>query len=544
VSIDPDTGEHQTAESPIATEDAAWAMAIGPDGKLYLGTAPNAYFLRLDTLTNRLSVIGQPAPTEKFIWQIAIGIDRKLYACTYPSAKLLRLDVATDKVEDLGRMDPREEYARFIAASDDGFVYVGIGSGKSKVVAYEIATGRFSNVLPERYQVRGFAQVLRGDDGKVYGTAAGQDFRFDGWAAVAISRSELRRDRRNALSDGRIFVSASGGVIRLRDPRSGKEFQAPFRYAGKELPIFRLGLGPDRMIYGSGVLPAHLFSVDPRGGEVKTIGTFGEGEFYSLMRYSDVLLGGAYAGVAPLMVYDPRLPLSPGKGGSGANPRLVHFDGEVAAWRPEAMIVGPDQRVYVGAVGGYGESGGRLAVWNVESGSVKAFGDVVKNQSVVSLTAAGGHVVGGTSIRGGGGSHTTESEARLFVWDTTLQRKIAEVVPVRGAQRVSNLVTASNGLVFGIAADTLFVFDVTLRQVVHTRALPFRGAISNSISLGGDGVIRGLASEGVYAIDPASKTATLIARSPERITAGFAADSGHLYFACGTKLYRFTTGSR
>lgn len=541
VSIDPETGEHREFESPIETEDAAWAMAPGPDGNLYIGTAPNAYILRLNPKANTLSVVGRPAGTEKYIWQFAIGADKKLYGCTFPSAKLVRFDFTTGGMEDLGRMDATEQYGRFIAASDDGFVYVGIGSGRAKVVAYEIASGRSRSILPESQQAPGFARVHRGVDGKAYGSVGGQDFRFEKWTAVAVQPSEVRRETKNVLKDGRAVLSAAGGLIRTRDPKMGSEARAPFRYSGKELQVFRLGLGPDGLIYGSGIQPAHLFSLNPGSGDIREIATLGEGEFYSFLKYGDLLLAAAYSGTSPLIAYDPSKPYSPGQEGSGANPRLVHFEGEVATWRPLAMITGPDNRVYVGGVAGYGELGGLLAVWDVNSGQVRSIRHVVRNQSIVSLTVARGQIIGSTTISGGGGSRPSEKEAKLFVWDPTSQRQVFEIVPVAGSAGISELITARNGLVFGISGgSTLFAFDPSLRKVVQTTALPFRGVVTNSVHLGSDGLIRGLATEGIYEINPNLRTARLVARSPEKITAGIAAEGDNLYFASGSKIYRFS----
>ena len=54
---------------------------------------------------------------------------------------------------------------------------------------------------------------------------------------------------------------------------------------------------------------------------------------------------------APLMSYRPDLPFDPGTE-EGKNPRLVHYDGENSGWRPQAMIAGPEGKIYIGAVAG------------------------------------------------------------------------------------------------------------------------------------------------------------------------------------------------
>jgi streptogramin lyase len=543
VAVDPDTGEHKVFPSPVQTEPGAWAMAVGPDGNLYVGTLSAAHILRLDPRTGQFLDMGRPSETEQYIWQLAVGSDKKLYGCTYPQAKIVRFDPVTGKGEDLGRMDDKEQYARSIAASDDGFVYTGIGMSKAHLVAYEIATGQHRDILPEKFQVTGAAGVHRGEDGKVYGQVAGQFFRMEGWNPVPIPAAAVRGEVSNRLQDGRLVVAADKGAIRVRDPQTKQEAEHPYRYAGKEIDLFRLALGPDGMLYGSTVLPIHFFQVDPRVGALKQLGEMGGGEFYSFLRRDPYLLGAAYGGKSPLMIYDPQKPFAPGKEPAG-NPLLVEYNGQNSGWRPQAMVAGPDNKVYLGAVAGYGLLGGPLTVWDPASNSVEPFHHVVKDQSVVSLTVADDLIVGGTTTGGGGGSHPTEKEARLFLWDPKTKEKVFETVPVPGASEITDLITAPNGRVFGVAGSrTLFVFDPKARQIIHSGPLPFRAATGNtynSVAIGPDKQIWGITGEGIFTIDPDTYAAKRVAAAPERITAGFVLNGRNLYFASGPKVYRYT----
>jgi len=541
VSIDPETGRHQVFEAPVKSESGAWGLVAGPDGRIYLGTLPHAHLLRLDPATGEFADLGQPSESEQYIWQLAVGADGKLYGCTYPSAKLVRYDPATGRSEDLGRMDPVEQYARHVAASDDGFVYVGIGTSTAHLVAYEIATGEHRDVLPEAYRVTGTATVHRSDDGRVYAQAGGQTFWLDRWQVVPVDDA-ARRAPANRLRDGRL-VEVAKGTVRVRDPRTGDEQVHPFRYTGKAIDVFRLGLGPDGLLYGSSVLPIHFFRVEPRTGGLEEIGRLGGGEFYSFLRLGRWLLGAAYSGDAPLMRYDPRRPFAPGRDAQ-SNPVLITYEGQNSAWRPMAMIAGPDGQVYLGAVAGYGLLGGPLVVWDPATDRVQSFHHVVRDQSVVSLAVAGELIVGGTTIGGGGGSHPTQTEARLFLWDPATQQKLFECVPVPGATQITDLIATPNGRVYGIAATagraTLFTFDPVARCMVHTAALPFARAIYNSVAVAPDGRVWGLADRGIFAIDPESDSVQLVTELPERITAGFACDGHHLYFACGPAIYRYS----
>jgi hypothetical protein len=538
VSIDPDTGTHEVFVSPVKSEEGARALAVGPEGNIYLGTLPQAHILRLNPRTGEFKDMGRPSKTEQYIWQLTLGSDQKLYGCTYPSAKLIRFDPATGVGADLGRMDAKEQYARSIAASDNGFIYIGIGSEKSHLVAYEIASGRHMDILPKQYRDKGFGKVYRGEDGRVYGQKGKQYFRLQGWKAIPIPATDASKEFSNRLKDGRL-VHTEEGVVRMSPSARTSETTHSFHYTGKDLAIFRLGLGPDGMIYGSTALPMHFFRVGPADGHLKDLGMLGGGEFYAFLSYSNYLLGAAYSGKTPLMIYNPHAPFAPGEE-ANANPRLVHYKKQARDWRPHAMITGPDNKIYLGAVAGYGLLGGPLTVWDVQNNHVESFPHVVKDQSVISLTAVNDLIVGGTTVRGGGGSRPTQREAKLFVWNPKNKQKLFETVPVPEARSITNLIAAPNGLVYGFAKNMLFVFDPMERKVVHTTKLPFQGAIYNSVGFGQDRQIWGLAHEGIFTINPQNNTIKLVDKAPEKITAGFALQGNNLYYASGSKVYSYT----
>src|SRR5579872_296929 len=81
VSIDPADGAHHVFESPARSEWGAWALAVGPDGNIYVGTLPGAHLFRLNPRSGEYVDLGRPAPTEQYIWQLTVGSDHRLYGC-------------------------------------------------------------------------------------------------------------------------------------------------------------------------------------------------------------------------------------------------------------------------------------------------------------------------------------------------------------------------------------------------------------------------------------------------------------------------------
>jgi len=537
VAVDPASGEFQVFPNPAPTESGARCMAVGPDGNVYLGTLTGAHFLKLDVKAGKLIDLGRPSSTEQYIWDVNFASDGKLYGATYPQSKLVRYDPKSGKSEDLGRMDLVEQYAHYVAGSDDGFVYVGIGTSKANIAAYEIATGAHREILPAEFQVVGQANVYRGKDGSVYGTAAGRHFRMNGWTATAIDDMEAAPAvERLRLRDGRT-VEIHDKALRLKDPKSGAITDRAFAYEGNDLPLFRIAFGPDGELYGSSVLPIYFVKYDRAKHTLPDFGGLGGGEIYSFLSHRGRLLMAAYAGLAPLMSFNPSRPFSKETG--AANPTLVNFKGSDSGWRPQAMIEGPDHNVYLGAVAGYGKLGGPLTIWNTETNAVEQFHHLVPDQSVISLAVWKDRLVGGTTVGGGGGSHPTQKEAKLFIWNPQTKAKEFETIPVADARSIDDLIVTPKGMVYGIAAGTLFVFDPESRTVKERKKLPFGGTIYNSVALGRDGRIWGLAKEGIFAIDTATNQARVVATAPEKITAGFAMRDDAIYFVSGPAVYRY-----
>jgi len=539
VATDPLTGKTDAFPSPVPSEVGAWAMALGAGGQVYVGTLPAAHVLRLDWKERKLVDMGRPSDSEQYIWQLALGADRKLYGCTYPSAKLVRLDPATGQGEDLGRMDPTELYARSVAADGAGFVYVGIGMAQRHLVAYEIATGEHRDILPPDLAGPGWATVARGDDGVVYGSASGRNLRLAGWKAEPIPPEQVRGEGPLRLADGRT-VTYDGHAVSVTDPASGRTERHDTGYQGKSQSLFRIGLGPDGRLYASTAMPIHFLWADPDSDRWEELGQPGGGEFYSFLAYQDVLIGAAYSANAPIMVYRPGRPWAPDKQPSG-NPWLIHYEGENSGWRPMAMIAGPGDKVYLGAVSGYGLLGGPLCVLDPQTGKVDQYLHLIKDQSVIALAALpDGRIVGGTTIGGGGGSHATQTEAKLFLWDPEKRETLFETVPVPGEGTISALAVGKDGMVYGFAGATLFVFDPQQQQVVDTAPHELGSLIYNAVFPGPDGNLYGLASNGIFTIDPATRRPRILAAYPGGIRGGYAIRGREVFFTSGPQIVSYT----
>ena len=417
IAVDPDSGGAEVFHNPAPGEYGARNMAVGPDGDVYLGTLPRAHFLRVDRKAHRMVDLGRPSPNEQYIWDVAFGADHRLYGVTYPGCRLVRYDPASGKLEDLGKMDAAEKYGRWIVGGDDGFMYIGIGTARANIAVFNTRTGELREILPKDAQTVGTAKPYIGVDGKAYAMLNGRLYALDGFHIREVPvASKVAPFNQDVLRDGDVVdLSGGGGVLTRTQAATHAQRKIPVAYDGEELQIFRVGFGPDGVLYGSSILPIHFMKFDFATRSFEQIGNLGGGEVYSFLPHGNSLLMGAYSGLAPLMFYRPGKAFGPASNG---NPGLVDYAGSDDAWRPQAMINGPDGLVYVGATAGYGKLESPLLSWNGSSGSPSLNGEIVHDESIVTLAVWKQWIVGGTTTFGGGGSHPTQSSAHLFLWDT------------------------------------------------------------------------------------------------------------------------------
>lgn len=539
LQIDPDTAKTQVFPSPLPTEQGAYGMVVGPDKKMYFGTLPNAHLMELDPRGNQIQDLGRPSPTEEYIWDLCVGSDNQIYGSTFPNAKLIRYDPATHRMSDLGRLDPAQQYARSIAASRDGFIYAGIGSSAANIAAYQISTGERREILNLNPSVAGFAQVYATSRGTAYAQLNGQHYRLQQWTATRVSDNDAEMAaQKNQLADGRSVV-VTGRMLQVNDPSGGQPHTLQLDYGGGKLSISRLAANPAGDVYGSTAMPLRLFQVHAKTREITTLGEFGKGELYSAIYLSPYFYMTAYSAQAPLLRFDPRMAIV--SSGPGQNPVSVHYSGEDDGWRPKAITIGPDGRIYVGAEPGYGRLGGALVAWDPASNSAKLFATPVQDQSVEALTTWKNLLVGGSSIRGGAGTQPTQKQAVLFLWDPATTRVIYSTVPVPGADSITSLISMPNGIIFGVAGNALFAFNAAQRAVIPMAQAPsLNSPVYGALVAGPDGRVWGLDQNDVFAIDPSQRKTYMQGHCPCQITAGVGLVGNSIYFACGASVWRYT----
>ncbi|MBK8507142.1 MAG: hypothetical protein IPL51_00340 [Candidatus Competibacteraceae bacterium] len=541
IAINPDDFTVNVYSSPVSSEAGAWAMIIGRDNNIYVGTTNTARILKLDPRSGTFTDKGSPSTTETMIWALALGADGKLYGGTYPHAKLVQYDPITERSRDLGVMDSGEQYIRYVEADMDGYVYLVSGSNKAKIICYQISTGKHSIIW--NTGVSGFINLMKRSDGKVYASlpsAPLQSYRLTGFnTPELVSASSLTPlIPNNKFQDGRILkVDASKGLITVSNPSAPSILptSSPLNYSLKPRPVFRLGMGSNSLIYGSGYIPMDFFELDPNSGNMRILDNkLGSGEIYSIVSYNEKLYLANYSGNSPLMIYDPRLPYSPG---TLAESNPYQISGNLpTTWRPEAMIVGHNGLLYIGAKPNYGAKEGFLVVWDTVSNNINTFIPVA-NESPITLTLWNNKIIGGTSIINGSGSTPSQTYPSIFIWDIATQKtEYFTKVNWDVSNQIHSLIAAPNGKVYGFLGNILFSFDPATRKLAKG-GLVNGTPIYNSVAIAPDGNIWGISSTGVFKIDTTLDTVNMLELAPKIITGGFAMQGDKIYFACQHEIY-------
>lgn len=538
VQVNPETGEAKQFDAPDGP--GAWALLAAADGKVYLGTWDGALVLRFDPRhpEQGLKVLGKPSPSESYLWQFDQAGDGWVYGCTYPSAKLVRFNPETGVMEDLGRMHPEEMYARSLAVGNDGFVYVGIGTGEGDLVAYDPATRQAQSILPagsrgtEGWKTVG---VSKRSDGHVYAEFGTNVMRLENGKAARVEKYPGPKPL--TLRDGRIISHFERGRFVVEDPKTGLKKEHRFRYAGAGDRIFVVGNGPDGMVYGSTAMPLEVFRFDPSTKASEHLGSMPGGEVYSMLTQESKLYL-CYYGGAVMNLYDPARPGWNFGPGPEANPRTFGGIGD-GHLRPRAMVRGPEGRIYIGSEPPYGEWGGALGVWDPSvNRTLENYRHIVTNQSVVSLAwePGSGLIFGGSGNFGGGGTKALAKEASVFAFDPRTRKKVFEQALVPGVSRYPAMV-ADRGSVYVTTQHELIRLSGQSREVERRWKLP--GA-QVEISLGlWDRRLVGLVSRGVYLLDLERPEHLEFHESPTRIDCGFALERGAVYFGSRAELWRF-----
>ena len=365
---------------PAAGDIAPLGINEGPDGVLWIGTYPGATLTKYDPATGKFTCFGKKDDTDNYLYPLA-GDDGSLAGIvTFGRPHLLVFDPRTGASREVGPSvtDPtdKSQFLKFFKGTDRR-LYLDSHAGKFRVDGLNLTpVDELPAPLPGIHAT--YKHAYQAPAEMPGGWTA--QFLDDGINGVGVPRNVLLTNRDPLVPSRRLHLDWVGG--------------------GSNLHV--IDVGPDGKLYGSSYMPNRLFTSSVDGKEISDLGehTFAGGEAYSMICLDGKLYLGSYP-EARLSVFDPAQPLHFGTGPND-NPRdLGRLDN--IGYRPNAMVVTPDGRLWMGASPDYGLYGGTLAVTSPGGGqtlgkTATGFAYTVGGLERV-LTGPGGHQLFDVSTR-------------------------------------------------------------------------------------------------------------------------------------------------
>jgi hypothetical protein len=560
--IDAETGKSEEFPMPFPPGgDCPYSSILSSKNKFY--THFNSHFVEFDPEKRAFTFFPETAP------QMAMGMTEDdngvIWSVTYPDSGVVSFDPATRAFMDYGHVHKENwaQYQRHVAADDAGWIYFGIGSTASQIIAFDPRTGQAKPMLPEAERIKGSGYVCRDVNGKVYG-GSGRGAKDDWYEfykgegkkivqpehiekkpIITSSQGLFHRD----FPDGKVLKTCDlvDRVLIVENPKTGEVKELKFDYTSEGAHIMGIAAAPDGTICGGTAFPMRFFSYNPKTDT--WINRASYGQWNTVARQGDRFFVGGYGG-GFLLEWDPSrewVPTEEGK--EGCNPLFLN-QCEPTINRPHDLLAHPDGKTLVLAgTPGYGYTGGGLLFWDRQTRTriVIEHKDILPEHSTLSLVALpNGKLLGGTTTSPGTGGEKKAEEAELYIMDMATKRIEWHQVVFPGVQNYTDMCLARNGLVYGVAdRKRLFVFDPAKREIVHEEDTEgkFGPTISHQQSRvfvpSPDGALYMLFVKGVARVDPAAHVITMLAESPVPIGPGGDILDGRIYFGSGSHLYSY-----
>ena len=522
-----------------------WGLECTLEGHV-LATSCNGELCRIDPQTGKLWIT---ARIGQWIWDITRCADGKFYIATSPEARLFRYDAVTEKVEDLGRLDPQLQFLRSLADGGDGYVYGALGIERTQVVAYHIASGRTTPLLPKADCGRNFPGLGRGTDGNLYARAVtGNIYRLAHGAAFLQDPLKKVQFTTLTLPDGRGIRTLDPEIVCVGEGKKARQY--PLQYKSDGTSIFHLAAGPNKTVYGSTIMPLYLLRYTPATRKLENLGRGApdNGEAYSFGHCDGKLYYGCYS-LGSLMCYDPAKPWHkdpPGGMKWKDNPRIITNLG-TGHNRPRAMCVDRQKRVWIAGNPEYGARHGGLGCYDTVRKKYINNPVVIPDQSIWALApdSSGNIIYGATTIARGTGMAAVTKEAQLLAWDARRRKLLWKQVAIPGVTSYGNLLF-HDGKLYGTTGSkpfSFFCFDPQKRALEYVIAPEISGVREQSICLGPDGNIYGITWMVLFRWQPQTGKVEELYRCLGEDAKPFGGSlfhrgaiiiDGRIYFSCGS----------
>ena len=545
LQIDPETGDFRQFVSEVPQSNYPTATLMSRTGRLYVGAAYAGHLLCFDPEKDAFEDLGPIHPeAATFPCRIDEDADGRIWIGSYGAADLTSYDPKSGEFTRYGRMDEVDMY-NYPWVNTDGTIACLIRQTRPHVVVFDPRTGKRQVVGPVTTKGEDTITLYRGSDGRLYVASSLGNFRIEGTHAVPVAVPPDPAPE-PTLPDGTTFAFADAAEqfhrkLEVWKP-DGEIWTFELTYEASGSDIFYLHAGPDGKIYGSSILPLHLFRYDPNDGALVDLGrcSTAAGEAYSMANLDGRIYVSAYPG-ATLSVYDPAQPYHFGDQ-PGDNPRDLGRMDEIS-YRPRSTLAGPLGRVWTASLPDYGRWGGPLSWYDPRTGEKKAYYRICGDASCYTLAHLEdqGVIAVGTTIAGGSGTQPKVAQAVLFLWDYEAEEKVWEGTLDRPVSVFTALLIGPDGRLYGTVRGgdlpaEIVVFDPGSRTFTDRIACPPGDPLDLGLRNGPDGKIYGFTTSCIYCLDPASLSLQELIREENAFTVAGPILGEEIYFAIGHRL--------
>ena len=476
IDIDLETGHCQQFHTGLPQADYPTAAYRSQQtGILYVGSAYPGHLHAYDRTNEKgLEDLGPIDPDlANFPTGITEGPDGSIYIGAWSGASLTRFNPDTREFTRFGKMDDIDLYL-YPLSGDDGTLAAIVSVCQCHIITIDPQTGTYQSIDPSIITPEALKRgnsLFKGTDGLIYITTSQQDYRIEGMNVIPVEKAAspgpfLARGSifETSFTDGTIatmidFDTKTNRKIRLSHPdQPDQEKILHLDWEGGGTDIFSLHLGPDEKIYGSSLLPEHLFRVEQDGSNLEDLGqcSVSFGEAYSMANHNGKLFLGSYP-EGRLSRYDPSKPYAFGTTEED-NP-CDYGAPDPIAYRPYALLGDPLDKVWMGAVPDYGLVGGVLGSFDPLSQTLKAYKNLVPHCSPVSLCWLPElqQILIGWSIEPGTGAKPIAQKGTFTLWDPQKEKITWEGdFDISEIADVNSLLTTKEGLVYAIVSRKIF----------------------------------------------------------------------------------------
>ena len=555
--IDAETGKAEQIPMPVGIGgDSPFSSILATNNRFY--THYGSHFFEFDPAQRKFTFFHKTAP------QMAMGMTEDdngvIWSASYPQSGLVSYNPKTGEFKDYGHLYKQTwaQYPRYVAADDAGWIYFGIGSTASQIIAFHPATATTTPIVRDEERQHGSGQVTRDVNGKVYAHTGGAEGKWiELYKGVRTDLEEQPAIRAKSIitgsqglfhrvfPDGKILKTLDPveKVMVVEDPETKEEKRLTFDYTSDGAHVMGVNAAPNGTIAGGSAFPFRFFSYNPKTDQWQREPAFLQ--FNTVVTQGDKWYTGGY-GHGFLLEWDPAQPWQDTKKGQAGNPLwLAEANPDIN--RPHDLLAHPDGKTLVLAgTPGYGLTGGGLMFWDRETKQAEVIKHthILPDHSPMSLVALPeGKLLIGTTIAAGTGGQVKAKVAELAIMDMASKQIEWHEAVLPNVYSYHDMVMAQNGMVFGIAdGKRLFAFDPETRQIVMEKDIgPEFGSTTGeqqarTFVVGPDGTIYVLLRKGFAVLDPETRELQLLVESPVPVTVGGDILDGRIYFVSGSHL--------